>query len=55
LRYVYAGNVTGEERESTFCYGCGAKIIHRWGFEIASNRLIEGKCPECGKIIDGVW
>ena len=55
LRYVYAGNIPGEERESTFCYRCGARLIHRWGFEVASNRIVEGKCPECGATIDGVW
>ena len=55
LRYVYSGNVPGEERESTFCYKCNARLIHRWGFEVASNRLVSGKCPECGVEIDGVW
>lgn len=55
LRYVYSGNVPGEERESTFCYSCGARLIHRWGFQVASNRIVDGKCPECGVVIDGVW
>jgi pyruvate formate lyase activating enzyme len=55
LRYVYSGNVPGEERESTFCYSCGARLIHRWGFQVAGNRLVDGKCPECGVVIDGVW
>ncbi len=55
LRYVYSGNVPGEERESTFCHACGARLIHRWGFEVASKRIVEGKCPECGAAIDGVW
>jgi len=55
LRYVYSGNVPGEERESTFCHGCGARLIHRWGFEVASKRIVEGKCPECSAVIEGVW
>jgi pyruvate formate lyase activating enzyme len=55
LKYVYTGNVPGEEGESTFCHHCGAKLIHRWGFEIAANRLIDGKCPECSTAIEGVW
>ena len=55
LRYVYAGNVPGEERESTFCYKCKARLIHRWGFETASKRIVDGKCPECSADIDGVW
>jgi len=55
LRYVYAGNVPGDESESTFCYTCHARIIQRWGFEVMGNRLVGGKCPECGAEIDGVW
>jgi len=55
LRYVYTGNVPGEEGESTFCYHCNARLIHRWGFDVMGNRLVEGKCPECGVEIDGVW
>ena len=55
LRYVYSGNVPGEERESTFCYKCNARLIHRWGFQVTSNRIINGKCPECGAEQDGVW
>lgn len=55
LKYVYTGNVPGEEGESTFCYNCGARLIHRWGFSVMSNRIVEGRCPECGARIDGVW
>jgi pyruvate formate lyase activating enzyme len=55
LRYVYIGNIPGEEGESTFCYHCGAKLIHRWGFEVMGNRLVDGGCPECGTDIDGIW
>jgi pyruvate formate lyase activating enzyme len=55
VRYVYSGNVPGEERESTFCYKCNARLIHRWGFDVASNRMVDGKCPECGTKMDGVW
>ena len=29
LRYVHIGNVPGHERNSTFCPGCGKRIIHR--------------------------
>lgn len=55
LRYVYAGNVPGEERESTFCHQCRARLIHRWGFEVAGRRIVDGGCPECGTAADGVW
>ena len=54
LRYVYPGNIPGEEGESTFCYRCGQKLIARYGFAILENRLKEGGCSECGIKIDGV-
>ncbi len=55
LRYVYTGNVPGEEAESTFCRGCGKKLVDRWGFTVKDNRIREGKCPDCGVVIEGIW
>jgi len=54
LRYVYTGNVPGDDGESTFCYNCGAMVIKRLGFSIIDNRITAGKCPDCGTVIDGV-
>ena len=54
LRYVYTGNIPGDEGESTFCYRCGRRLIHRHGYSILENRLQEGRCDGCGAIIDGV-
>lgn len=47
LRYVYAGNVPGDKGESTYCYNCGAMLIERWGFQVKTVRLADGKCPDC--------
>lgn len=55
LKYIYAGNVPGENSESTFCSGCGNRIIERWGFAVRQNRLNEGCCPDCGEPAAGVW
>jgi pyruvate formate lyase activating enzyme len=55
LRYVYTGNVPGEEAESTFCHQCGEKLIDRWGFTVNANRIQDGKCPDCGAEIEGIW
>ena len=55
LRYVYPGNVPGDEGESTFCYQCKTRVIHRRGYQIIENQLEDGKCPECGIEIDGIW
>ena len=54
LRYVYVGNVPGENGENTFCYSCGNLLIHRWGFSIRKNRVENGTCPHCGVKIDGI-
>jgi len=55
LKYVYLGNVPGENGESTVCPGCGKMLIERWGFTVRKNRLKEGRCPYCSSEIEGVW
>ncbi len=56
LKYVYTGNVPGEEGENTYCWQCGALLIERYGFMVNTFRITEkGACPECGTKIDGVW
>ncbi len=55
LKYVYTGNVPGNSGENTFCPGCGKIVIERWGFQIGSLRIKEGRCALCGAEIDGVW
>ena len=54
LKYVYTGNVPGENSENTFCYSCGQKLIHRKGFYVAENKVTDHKCPDCGAVIHGV-
>jgi pyruvate formate lyase activating enzyme len=55
LRYVYLGNVPGDETEDTFCYSCGELLIKRMGFSVASNAVTQkGQCPKCGTTVDGV-
>ena len=54
LKYVYTGNVPGEEGEKTFCYACGKVLIDRWGFNVSNYAIIHGACKYCGALIDGV-
>jgi len=54
LRYVYTGNVPGDEGENTVCYNCGKLLIDRWAFTIRKNVVDKGRCPYCGVSIDGV-
>jgi pyruvate formate lyase activating enzyme len=54
LKYVYTGNVPGENGEKTFCYQCGKILIDRWGFYVRENLTENCRCPNCGAKIDGV-
>lgn len=49
LKYVYIGNVQGNEFESTYCPGCGTKVVDRSGYGILGFHIdAEGKCRKCG-------
>ena len=54
LRYVYEGNVPGENGENTYCHHCGALLVERIGFFVRQNRVRGDACPECGTAVDGV-
>lgn len=54
LRYVYVGNVTGNEAEHTYCYRCGKLLIERHGYQISQNNIIAGNCKYCSATIDGI-
>jgi pyruvate formate lyase activating enzyme len=54
LRYVYSGNVPGEEGEHTICYGCGRVLVERYGYRIVAYHIREGRCVYCGREIDGI-
>src|SRR5712692_2866766 len=49
LKYVYIGNVSGHPLEHTYCPGCGAIAIKRYGFDITGWYLDkDNKCKKCG-------
>jgi len=54
LKYVYTGNVPGENGENTFCWKCKELLIDRWGFQIRKNLVKNNTCSHCGAFIDGV-
>lgn len=54
LRYVYMGNVPGQEGEKTACPHCNRIVIDRVGFSIRNYALDDGCCRHCGTRIDGV-
>ncbi len=55
LKFVYVGNVAGNEGESTYCPKCKKIVIGRYGFTITQMNLQKGKCKFCGEKIPGVW
>ncbi len=54
MYYVYMGNVP-DEYEDTYCPECDKLLISRTGYRVNRNVLEDGKCPDCGKTIAGVW
>ena len=55
LRYVYTGNLPGDQGENTFCHSCKEPLIDRIGFHVSHSRITGGCCPRCGAAIPGVW
>jgi pyruvate formate lyase activating enzyme len=53
LRYVYTGNVRDPEGSSTWCPGCGRRLIARDGYDITEWHLDGHRCAECGFAIAG--
>lgn len=51
LKYVYVGNLPGDERENTYCSKCGHLAISRFGYQV--ERLDnKGNCANCGASLD---
>ncbi|MCG6878961.1 MAG: AmmeMemoRadiSam system radical SAM enzyme [Deltaproteobacteria bacterium] len=55
LKYVYTGNIHGDDGENTFCHSCKALLINRTGFFVSENRIKNNRCANCGKEIPGRW
>jgi pyruvate formate lyase activating enzyme len=54
-RFVYTGNMPGGEGENTYCPGCRAKVVERYGYTQPKVNLKDGKCPQCGAAVAGLW
>jgi len=55
LKYVYCGNVPGDDGENTYCFNCRQLLIERYGFRIAGVNLIGNKCSVCNTVLEGVF
>jgi pyruvate formate lyase activating enzyme len=56
VRYAYTGNVPDEEGGSTYCHGCGEKLIGRNWYVLSAWNLTEsGCCKFCGATCAGLF
>jgi len=56
LRHVYVGNVHDPGRQSSWCAGCGDRVIERDWHALGSYRLDgAGRCLSCGTALPGVF
>jgi pyruvate formate lyase activating enzyme len=55
LHHVYAGNVHHEAAQSSYCTGCGQKVIGRDWYKLTAWHLDDtGHCTGCGTKLAGV-
>jgi pyruvate formate lyase activating enzyme len=51
LKYIYVGNIPGDQKENTYCPKCGELAIRRFGYHV--ERLDNnGCCPTCDRNLD---
>jgi pyruvate formate lyase activating enzyme len=56
VRYAYTGNVHDKAGDSTWCHGCGKRVIERDWYELGEWNLDEnGCCTNCGEKCAGVF
>jgi pyruvate formate lyase activating enzyme len=55
LKYVYTGNLPGDEGEKTYCHQCKELLIDRFGFYVRTQAIKNDQCPKCKAQIPGVW
>jgi pyruvate formate lyase activating enzyme len=56
VEHAYTGNVHDEAGQSSYCAGCGARVIERDWYEIRAYQLDEtGHCNGCGTRLPGVF
>jgi pyruvate formate lyase activating enzyme len=53
IKHVYTGNVHDRDGQSTYCAGCGARLIERDWYSLGTYRVVEGACAACGHTLAG--
>jgi len=52
LKYVYAGNLPGNEDENTVCPSCGKRTIKRYSYQVDLSGLKGISCRYCGTALN---
>lgn len=55
IKFCYTGNVHNVEGQTTYCPNCNATLIKRDWHSVLKNKIIDGKCFNCGEKISGVF
>lgn len=55
LKFVYVGNIWGDEGENTYCPSCKRILISRYGFWSKFENFDGKKCSNCGYELFGVF
>jgi pyruvate formate lyase activating enzyme len=55
IKFCYVGNVYNTEGQTTYCPGCGYKLIERNWHSVNSYKMKGDECGKCGTKIPGVF
>jgi pyruvate formate lyase activating enzyme len=56
VHYAYTGNIHDTKGASTYCPGCGIRLVERDWYELGEYRLTDdGHCQNCGTRCPGVY
>ncbi|MCX7944627.1 MAG: AmmeMemoRadiSam system radical SAM enzyme [Deltaproteobacteria bacterium] len=53
LKFVYSGNIWGDEGENTYCPNCNKLLIRRVGFSVIENNISNSCCKFCNAKVYG--
>ena len=55
ILYPYTGNIHHEPTHSTYCSGCGDKLVGRDWHLLTEWKIANGACASCGTAVAGVF
>lgn len=55
LKFIYGGNISDPDLESTHCSKCNKLLIRRSWVDVEVVGMEDGRCKYCGTKIPGIW